>query len=84
MLSLTYIASTKAKALAHAGGAEAEGAAEGEAEGLRGALQGGGLKVRVKGASGGPWAYPQQGICYLGVHLQWSVQPVHRGEQGGL
>ena len=25
----------------------------------------------------------QQGICYLGVHLQWRVQPVHRGEQGG-
>ena len=25
----------------------------------------------------------QQGIGYLGVHLQWRVQPVHRGEQGG-
>ena len=25
----------------------------------------------------------QQGICYLDVHLQWRVQPVHRGEQGG-
>ena len=25
----------------------------------------------------------QQGICYLGVYLQRSVQPVHRGEQGG-
>ena len=22
-------------------------------------------------------------VSYLGVHLQWSVQPVHRGEQGG-
>ena len=25
----------------------------------------------------------QQDISYLGVHLQWPVQPVHRGEQGG-
>ena len=25
----------------------------------------------------------QRCICYLGVHLQWCVQPVHRGEQGG-
>ena len=25
----------------------------------------------------------QQCICYLGVHLQWCVQPVHCGEQGG-
>ena len=25
----------------------------------------------------------QQGVSYLGVYLQWSVQSVHRGEQGG-
>ena len=25
----------------------------------------------------------QHCVCYLSVHLQWSVQPVHRGEQGG-
>ena len=45
----------------------------------------GGLERRDAGvpASIGLGGEAQHCICYLGVHLQWSVQPVHRGEQGG-